>query len=190
MARNQACRPAKMQTCLWCGFNIAFETCGVKGAFAEPWAQLSQPSDLSSCQKMSQCIHLLSLPSWAFAHVSAYRNANSVLLVCFLNKRPAWCFNSLFHCMLSCSKAALRRIDVAVELVLLVSEHPFHLQLQIMIQLADSSPPHLKWIRSPPSINDCYPKPTVWRVFRPDGLQHFPWAARLQEPCLWMAEWG
>lgn len=61
----------------------------MKGAFAEPWAQLSQPSDLSVCQKMSQCIYLLSLLSRAFAHVSAYRKANSVLPVCFLNKHLA-----------------------------------------------------------------------------------------------------
>lgn len=64
-----------------------------------------------------------------------------------------------------------------MELVLSVYEHPFHLQLQIMIQkallLEDSSPPHLKWIWSPPSINDCYPKPTVWRVFHSDGPMRY-----------------
>lgn len=57
MARNEACRLAKMQACLWWSFIIAVEMCGVKGTFAEPWAQLSPSSDFSFCQK------ILSLPS-------------------------------------------------------------------------------------------------------------------------------
>lgn len=36
--------------------------CGVKGAFAEPWAQLSWLSDLSFCQKISQSIYLCPCP--------------------------------------------------------------------------------------------------------------------------------
>lgn len=84
-----------------------------------------------------------------------------------------------FFLSLCCSKAASRGTDVALELVLLVYEHQFHLQLQIMIQealqLEHSSLSYLKLIQSLPSISDCYPIPTVWRAFHPDDLQHFPW---------------